>query len=324
MMVREDLHCAYPIIDGIPILLVPEVLVPGECGKSFDLKDPKWAEAYEEMEHYNSVGVKGRIILDIGRSLPFTKEISRYADSFPEPSWAWIDAPHDAMAEMEAYRNLGRIRGKRVAELGGRGSHAVRLLLAGASEAWLITPAVGECIYGRTLARLFGLEDRFHCVAAVGEQIPLRSGSLDAIYSGGCIHHMIAEDVAPELYRVLAPGGRFSAVDPWKTFLHTIGTRLLGKRDNVHCKPMTKDRLAPFYSRFSKFEVTHHGPLVRYLSLGICKLLKVKMSPRLGYRLGQIEDRTLGLLPTLRDRGGSIALLGAKDDDCEPGHAVNR
>ncbi|MGA7255429.1 MAG: methyltransferase domain-containing protein [Terracidiphilus sp.] len=313
VMMREDLRCAYPIVDGIPILLLPEMLVAGENGRSFNLKDSKWAEAYEEMEHYNAVGVENASKIDAGTLSPFPKGIAGYGDSFPEPNRIWIDAPHDALAQMDAYRNLGRIRGKRVAVVGGGGSHAVKFLLAGASEAWLITPMVGECICGRAMARSFGVEDRLRCVVAVGEQMPLRPDFLDAIYSGGCIHHMVAELVAKELCRVLAPGGHFTAVDPWRTFLHTVGTRILGKREeNVYCKPMTEERLAPFRSEFSRFEVTHYGPILRYFLLGVCKLLKVEMSAGLGYRLGQLEDRTFGRVPFFRDRGGSVVFTCTK------------
>jgi SAM-dependent methyltransferase/uncharacterized protein YbaR (Trm112 family) len=313
VMMREDLRCAYPIVNGIPILLLPEMLVAGDSGRSFNLKDSKWAEAYEEMEVYNAVCAEKALALDAGTSNPIPKESRQYADSFPEPSRVWIDMPHDALAEMDAYRNLGKPRGKRVAQLGGEGGHAVKFLLAGASQAWLITPMLGECIYGRELARSFGLEDRLRCVVAVGEQIPLKSNFLDAICSVGCIHHMVAEHVAKEVWRVLGPGGRFSAVDPWKTLMHGIGTRMLGKREeNVYCKPMTAERLAPFYSVFSRFEVTHHGPILRYFLLGACKLLKVELSASRGYNLGQFEDRTLGRIPFFRDRGGSIALMGKK------------
>src|SRR5271156_164091 len=251
VMIREDLRCAYPVVDGIPLLLLPEMLVAGGSGRSFNLDDSKWAEAYQEMEVYNAGCAEKALELDAGRSNPIPKESGQYADSFPEPSRVWIDMPHDALAEMDAYRNLGKLRGKRVAQLGGGGGHAVKFLLAGASEAWLITPMLGECIYGKALARSFGLEDRLRCVVAVGEQIPLKSGFLDAICSVGCIHHMVTAHVAKEEGRVLAHGGRFSAVDPWKTLMHTVGTRILGKREiNVYCKPMTAERLAPFYSEF--------------------------------------------------------------------------
>jgi uncharacterized protein YbaR (Trm112 family)/SAM-dependent methyltransferase len=313
VMLREDLQCAYPIVDGVPVLLVPEMLVTNQSRRSFDLKDPKWAEAYEEMDHYNSECMAEALNLDSGLHDPFSREAGQFADSFPQPIRIWIDAPHDAAAQVDAYRNLGDIRGKRVAQLGGKGTHAVKFLLAGASEAWLITPMVGECVYSKALARLFGVEQRLRCVAAVGEQMPLRADSLDAVYSGGCIHHMVAESVAGEIHRVLASGGHFSAADPWKTGFHAIGTRLLGKREkNVHCRPMTKQRLAPFGLAFPELKVTHHGPVLRYFLLGICKLLRVELSVGLGYRLGQLEDRTLGRIPFLRDRGGSIAIMSTK------------
>jgi len=316
VMLREDLKCAYPIVDGIPVLLVPEMLLAAENMRLFDLKNLRWAEAYEEMEHYNARGAGFAVRVDGGEFQPMPREILQYGDSFPRPTQFWIDAAHDAMAEMDAYSYLGKLRGKRVAQLGGSGGHAVKFLLAGAREAWLITPMVGECSHARAQARSFGLEDRLHCVAAVGEQIPLPDGALDIVYSGGCIHHMVAEYVAAEIMRVLTPGGRFSSVDPWKTILHTVGTRVLGKREkNVYCKPMTHRRLAPFHSGFSKFAVAHHGPVLRYLLLGVCQLLKVEMSASLGYRLGQFEDRTLGRIPFFRDRGGSIALMGEKAHD---------
>ena len=55
VMLREDHQCAYPIVDGIPVLLAPEALVPPSRQRSFDLSDPRYAEAYAEMDFYNQV-----------------------------------------------------------------------------------------------------------------------------------------------------------------------------------------------------------------------------------------------------------------------------
>ena len=55
LMVRSDNACAYPVVDGIPILLAPEQITPANRPQSFDLQDVKYAEAYEEMTHYNQV-----------------------------------------------------------------------------------------------------------------------------------------------------------------------------------------------------------------------------------------------------------------------------
>lgn len=319
VMLREDLGCAYPVVDGIPVLLAPEVLFPAHNARHFDLKNPMWAEAYEEMEYYNAVCKTQAARLGSGGPDPLLRSAVRFSSSFPYPANIWIDAPHDALSQLDCYLNLGDIRGKRVLQLGGKGGHAVKFLLAGAGEAWLVTPMYGECIYARSLARSVGVEDRLYCATAVGEQIPLAPNSFEGIYSGGCLHHMITEAVAHEVYRVLRPGGTFSAADPWRTLLHAIGTRLLGKREEeVHCRPMNPARVAPFYKTFESLTVRHHGPVLRYLMIGGCKLLKKELSARIGYRVGQVEDALFGHIPMLRDLGGSLALLATKGHEPRP------
>ena len=52
---------------------------------------------------------------------------------------------------------------------------------------------------------------------------------------------MTTELAMPEIARVLKPGGRFSAMDPWRAPLYAIGTKILGKREvNVYCRPLTQ------------------------------------------------------------------------------------
>src|SRR5687767_2737665 len=55
VLLREDHQCAYPVVDGIPVLLAPEALVPPSRQRSVDLSDPRYAEAYAEMDFYNQV-----------------------------------------------------------------------------------------------------------------------------------------------------------------------------------------------------------------------------------------------------------------------------
>ena len=56
MLILEDESFAYPIVDGVPVLLGPERLLRAcrAAGHSIiDLSEPMYAEAYEEMEFYN-------------------------------------------------------------------------------------------------------------------------------------------------------------------------------------------------------------------------------------------------------------------------------
>src|SRR3954452_14634823 len=39
MLVRSDGACAYPVVDGVPVLLAPEQITPADRPQHFDLKD---------------------------------------------------------------------------------------------------------------------------------------------------------------------------------------------------------------------------------------------------------------------------------------------
>ena len=305
VLLRQDLQCAFPIFKGIPILLTPEMLTPEP--RNFDLKDRLWAEAYEEMAFYNSMFGKELDELTTAKLEPFNAA-KPHARTFPEPRKIWIDMPYDGQAQRDAFRHLADIRGKRVVQLGGHGSHAISFLLAGAREAWLITPIYRETLLGMTLAERLGCRERLRCLIGIGEQIPLKDGCVDAVYAGGCLHHMETSRAISEVYRVLAPEGKFAAVDPWKTLLHGWGTKLCGKREKgVFCKPLTEQRTAPLFATFESAELRRHGPFLRYLALGLSKFFG-EASRTTGYWICEIDD----LLPFRKRMGGSVALLGEK------------
>jgi SAM-dependent methyltransferase len=277
------------------------------------MKDPRWAEAYEEMAYYNSMFGKELDELTPAKLEPF-KAAKAHAGSFPEPRNIWIDMPYDGQAQRDAFRHLADIRGKRVVQLGGHGSHAINFLLAGAREAWVITPIYREALLGVALADRIGCRERLRCLIGIGEQIPLKDGCVDAVYAGGCLHHMETSRAIGEVYRILTPGGKFAAVDPWKTLLHAWGTRLCGKREKgVFCKPLTEQRTAPLFATFESAELRRHGPFLRYLALGLSKFFG-EASRTAGYWICEIDD----LLPFSKRMGGSVALLGEKRPMAKP------
>src|SRR5450759_4467695 len=91
--------------------------------------------------------------------------------TFPEPRKLWIDSPYEPRAQLAAYRRLAPIAGRVALQLGGRGLHAVKFLLAGASEAWLCSPVDGELRFGEALAELAGVSSRFRTISGYGEAI---------------------------------------------------------------------------------------------------------------------------------------------------------
>jgi SAM-dependent methyltransferase len=231
---------------------------------------------------------------------------------FPNPKGVWIDCIPDCKAQYEAYRYLGQIAGKRMLQLGGKGIHAVKLLLGGAAEAWVLTPMLGELYCSIALAKEAGVLDRLRCVVGVAEEIPIVDDFFDVIYSGGCVHHMTTELALPEIARILKPGGRFACADPWRAPLHAFGTKILGKREtNVFCRPLTRARVSPLFTSFAQAEKIQYGTLTRYPVLALGKF-GINLPFGVTWPLYSVDDAVCSCIPGMRNLGSSVALFGTK------------
>jgi ubiquinone/menaquinone biosynthesis C-methylase UbiE/uncharacterized protein YbaR (Trm112 family) len=324
VLLRADGQVAYPILSGTPVLLAPEVLCTPRLRPTFNLDDPQYAEAYLEMEFYNSAGFKDSAALRRGGSLlavPNSESLQHLErlrrrpteerSSFPEPPQVWVHSRLDLQSEWDCYRHIGSVAGQRVLQLGGSGRAVQALLQAGAAEALLLTPMIGEAQVAIDVASLLGVADRFRCVIAVAEEIPLADNSVDVIFSGGCVHHMRTEIAFPEIARVLRRGGRFAAVEPWRAPFYGVGTRLLGKREaNSFCRPLTRTRVAPLFAAFRMARYELHGTLTRYPMLGLQKF-GVLTPIDWAWSIGRTDDAICTLLG-LRRFGSGVALLAAK------------
>ena len=316
VMLRSDRQGAYPVRDGIPVLLVPEQLVPAGTGREVDVSDPRYAEAYEEMAHYDEEGA--RAVAEIAGSravqdlLPLASLTDAQRAAFPDPPARWLDAKYELASQQDAFRHLAPLQGCDVLQLGGRGLHAVRFLLAGASHAWVISPMLGELRFARALGEVCGVAERLHCVVGIAEEIPVRDAAFERVYAQGSLHHWQIDAALGECLRVLRPGGRFAAVEPWRGPLYGVGTGLLGKRDRrVHCVVLDARRVPPFFDVFEDGTLTHHGTLTRYPLIGLSKL-GLKLPRSTVRRIGRADDMLSACIPGARSRGSSVALLGTR------------
>lgn len=312
-MLREDGLAAYPIIDGVPVLLAPEMLARAPLHQTFDLRHSHYAEAYQEMEFYNQSALS---TAELNHSDAMLRPIAslRHAEraTFPEPRDLWIDAVYDAAAQDESYRHLAPVVGEVAMQLGGKGLHGIKLLLAGARESWLLTPMLQEARWARELAQRLHLSDRLHVALGVAEELPFTSSSIDAIYAGGCVHHMTTGMAFGEIARVLRPGGRFAAPEPWRTPWYGVGTAIFGKREaNPFCRPLTAERVAPLRQAMPQSRVIHHGTFTRYPML-VMQKLGISLPLRVAWRINEIDDAISSVTPMLRRLGSSVALLAAK------------
>lgn len=308
VLLREDETGAYPIVDGIPILLAPEMLAPNTFPDAIDTNEDPYREAYEEMDFYNAVAEFAQA--DIARSDAY-QAVSPAVGSDEFPSFDWLDATYDIVSQAEAYTFMSPMSGVTALQLGGSGIHAVKFLLAGAREAWLLTPMLGEARFARELAKTFGVENRFRAAVGIAEEIPFCDGAFDRVYAGGCIHHTITTRAFPQIHRVLAPGGRFAAIEPWRAPLYKIGISVFGKQERgVNCRPMEAVRTEPLFTSFEEATISHHGAFTRYALIALGKL-GLRLQPRTIDKITRVDDR-LATRAALRKYGSSVALLASR------------
>ena len=211
-------------------------------------------------------------------------------EQFPLPREDWFGGGSTAGAYGLAMEHLAPVKDETVLQIGGLGTHALKLLHAGARDAIVVSPVVSELVQGRQIATRCGLEDRVTFVAGVAEQMPIASGSIGVAYSGSSMHHTDTELSFADLNRVLKPGGRWASVDVWKSRFHSLGTRAFGKcNGNEFCHPLSPERLAPLGDAFPDAQVSFHGGSIRY-PLAVAERLGVRPSASLAVRLASVED----------------------------------
>ena len=247
----------YLVANGIPIVTAPD-----EFSEDLSELDTGQFDFYDQVARAEADNIEtSEAWAAVRQSFdPMPDDVS----SFPDPISTWIDATYDSKAQWWGYKHLAPVAETRALQIGGKGIHAVKLLLTGASSACLLTPVLGEALCAVRLAERAGVSNRFMAVVGYGESLPFKDGNFDRIYCGGTLHHLDVAKALPEVYRVLSSGGKFAAIEPWRAPFYGIGTQVFGKREReVLCRPIDSSRLEQVPSeidvRLKKF-----GTLTRY------------------------------------------------------------
>jgi uncharacterized protein YbaR (Trm112 family) len=322
VLVTDDGSTFYPIVDGIPILLAPEVSFP-DARENFSPLDPRYAEAYEEMTHYNSVAAKAEGDIrqtHAYRTLCRCQGLSREEQArFPQPAERWLEATYDVTAQEAVFAHLAPLSDREVLQVGGTGIHALRFLMAGAAAAILVTPMISEARFARRLAVALGVAERLLLAVGIFEELPLPPASVDIVFSGGCLHHTLTDLALFEAERVLRSGGKIGCFDPWRAPFYRLGIRVFGKREpGVFCRPLDGERTRYLSKCFANARVEKHGSLTRYLLLALqksgwdCTEDGTAGYNRFVHSLMRWDNQLAALFPPLQKFASSVSICASK------------
>ena len=112
---------------------------------------------------------------------------------------------------------VGDVRGREVLELGSGMGEMTTLLARSGAHVTAVDISPASIALGRRRARLHGVDAAIDFVVAAGEHLPLASDRFDVVVGKAVLHHLDVGRAAPELHRVLRPGGRAAFAEPLGT-----------------------------------------------------------------------------------------------------------
>ncbi len=169
-----------------------------------------------------------------------------------------FEAP-TAAENRAALRFMGSLKGKRVLDLGcGLGDAAVYFGLRGA-KVTAVDISQGMVKVCQKLAKRHGVASRVRVFRAVGERLPFKDKEFDLIYGNGVLHHLDVAVSAPEIARVLKPGGRAVFIEPlaYNPVIAVYRRLAAGVRTEAE-QPMTYAkfrRMAKYFDGYERREV---------------------------------------------------------------------
>ena len=130
-----------------------------------------------------------------------------YADLRYDRSVPWLPQLGFPLFLQCVLDRIGELRGKRVLDLGTGSGFLASLLAANGAQVDAVDVSEASLAVARWRASISGVADRirFHCRPA--EALGFEDASFDAVCGVFVLHHLELSAAAPELRRVLRPGG---------------------------------------------------------------------------------------------------------------------
>lgn len=112
---------------------------------------------------------------------------------------------------------IGDLRDREVLELGSGMGEMTTLLARGGARVTAVDISPASIAVAHRRAQLHGVAEGIDFVVAAGERLPLEPDRFDAAVGKAVLHHLNVGLAAPELHRVLRPGGRAAFAEPLGT-----------------------------------------------------------------------------------------------------------
>lgn len=149
--------------------------------------------------------------IDVGEEEDFH---NKWADSIEAEKVLVVESfeSSTAVENKHALSELGRIKGKKILDLGcGAGEASVYFATKGA-EAYALDISEGMLKTAQKIARKY--KTKIKTVKASAEELPFADGFFDLVYGNAVLHHINIEPTIAEVSRVLKPRGRAVFIEP--------------------------------------------------------------------------------------------------------------
>ena len=181
-------------------------------------------------------------------------------------SWTFSDYTEEYPWRSYEFRFLGPLAGKSILDLGcGYHPTPIYFALAGAERVCACDVSPKAVQFMRRVANIYGVADRVAVYESPAEKIPIASGEFDLMHGEAVLHHISVPAAAPEIRRVLKPGGRAVFKDPLghNTVLEFVRDHMPGVTGKSAAKgtdrPMTIEDIERFGRLFSSYEYKTFG-----------------------------------------------------------------
>jgi len=247
------------------------------------------------------------LALDLDSRIKLEEQITdAKAPKIPIPTipetWTFSDYSEEYPWRSYEFDFLGPLAGKSILDLGcGYHPTPIYFALAGAARVCACDVSPKAVEFMRRVADIYGVADRVTVYESPAEKMPFATGEFDLMHGEAVLHHISLPAAAPEIRRVLKPGGRAVFKDPLGhnpvlEFIRDHMPAVTGKSAAKGTdRPMMIEDVEDFGRRFASYEYRTFG-----LSSMFAMLLRLQRRSLVTRTLHSVDNAVLDHVPFVK------------------------